>query len=228
MTDSWFPDCFTHLNSSLSVKPPKKSNDLKKKLSWLFSGKKQQRVEDTADEDGMPRWICMVMADSDQDSCTDSVLSRSLDLDLLRQQSNGGYAAGEELRSSPMDQVSPLSKASMLLPFRNRSRSVSPENFLGVGKLMARRRSESTAHRHDSEGKGPISRKSSILSDTSTGAYPRCSQTSDVSMLSPVSPFFAAKGDFDLKVSVYVRTVCVCVDGERWEGVRGSLGSRLR
>ena len=202
-TTSRFPDCFTHMSNTL--KPPKKSSELKKKLSWLFSGKKQQRVEDTAEEDGMPRWICMVMTENDQESCKD-ILSRSLDLDLLRQHSNGSYATGEELESSPTDQVSSPSKSSMLMPFRHRSRSVSPENLLGVRKLtMARRRFESTTHRLDVERKGPVSHKSSVLSDTSTGAHRRCSQASDVSMLSPLSPVPATKGDFDLKVCVYVK-----------------------
>ena len=188
-------DCFTQTpGSSLPGKPPKKSNELKKKLTWLVSSKKKRRVEDRGEEYGIPRWICMVMSESnDQATCS---LSQSLDLGLLHQRRNGCDVTGEDMGSSPTEHVS---KFTRMLQFRNRSHSVQPDNFLDVEGLMAQK-SDSTAHRTSVEGKGLTSRKSSVFSDNSISANRRGSQTSEASTLGSLSPYLWTKGYSGLKV----------------------------
>ena len=193
-------ECFTHTASdSVPGKQLKKSGEMPKKLSWLATGRKKRSSEDGVERNGIPQWICMVMQDSkDHSTCNDTRLSQSLDLSLL--QKEGSNVAREDMGNSQTGQVSPHSKMSMMQRFRNRSHSIQPDNFLGVDKLMVRRKSDSTAHKFAVDGKGLTSRKSSVLSDNSTSTNQRGSQTSEASVLAPLSPYLTTRGYSVLKV----------------------------
>ena len=100
-------ECFTHTASdSVPGKQLKKSGEMPKKLSWLATGMKKQMSEDGVERNGIPRWICMVMQDSkDNSTCNDTRLSRSLDLSLLQREVSN--VAGEDMGNSQTGQVPP-------------------------------------------------------------------------------------------------------------------------
>lgn len=155
------------------------------------------------EENGIPRWICMVMCENNdqQDTCPDTRLSQSLDLGLLHKDES--YMTGEGVGISQAQQASPGSKSSMLPRYRNRSHSVQPDNFLGVQRLMGRRKSDSTSHKFAVDGKGTMTRKSSVLSESSTTSLRRGALTSEASPLGPLSPCIMGRGHFGLKVGVW-------------------------
>ena len=142
----------------------------------------------------------MVMCENNdqQDTCPDTRLSQSLDLGLLHKDESD--MTGEGVGISQAEQASPGSKPSMLRRYRKRSHSVQPDNFLGVERLMGRRKSDSTSHKFAVDGKGTTTHKSSVLSENSTTSNRRGALTFEASALGPFSPRIMTRGHFGLKV----------------------------
>ena len=192
------PDCFSHTAGATHTH--KKSKELKKFFSWTGLSKKKHREVERMEENGIPRWICMVMCENNdqQDTCQDTRLSQSLDLGLLHKDESD--MTGEGVGISQAEQASPGSKPSMPRRYRNRSHSVQPDNFLGVEKLMGRRKSDSTSHKFAVDGKETMTHKSSVLSENSTTSNRRGALTFEASALGPLSPRIMTRGHFGLKV----------------------------